>query len=69
MSATVFVSEVAGADAMARSEARCDTIRTGTRAKYIADSSHVLILNPIFFLWILLCSWNPLLSIVVVLSL
>ena len=39
MSATVFVSEVAGADAMARSEARCEAIRTGTRAKYIADSS------------------------------
>lgn len=39
MSAIVFVSEVAGAGAMARSEARCETIRTGTRAKYIADSS------------------------------
>ena len=39
MSATVFVSEIAGADAMARSEARCEAIRTGTRAKYIADSS------------------------------
>ena len=39
ISAIVFVSEVAGAGAMARSEARCETIRTGTRAKYIADSS------------------------------
>ena len=39
MSATVFVSEIAGADAMARSEARCEAIRRGTRAKYIADSS------------------------------
>lgn len=39
MSAIVFVSEVAEEDAMARSEARCETVRTGTRAKYIADSS------------------------------
>lgn len=39
MSATVFVSEVARAGVMARAEARCEAIRTGTRAKYIADSS------------------------------
>ena len=38
-SATVFVSEVARAGVMARAEARCEAIRTGTRAKYIADSS------------------------------
>lgn len=38
MSATVFVSEVARAGAMARSEVRCESIRTETRAKYIADS-------------------------------
>ena len=38
-SATVFVSEVARAGVMARAEARCGAIRTGTRAKYIADSS------------------------------
>ena len=37
-SATVFVSEVARAGVMARAEARCEAIRTGTRAKYIADS-------------------------------
>ena len=38
-SAIVFVSEVARAGVMARAEARCEAIRTGTRAKYIADSS------------------------------
>ena len=37
-SATVFVSEVARAGVMARTEARCEAIRTGTCAKYIADS-------------------------------
>ena len=37
-SATVFVSEVARVVAMARSESKCEAVRTGTLAKYIADS-------------------------------
>ena len=60
--ATVFVSEVAGADAMARSEARCETIRTGTPLTDIANKFPVIKYHPsplAIAFFVESSRWNP----------